>query len=103
MSADWEIVSVPSEHAFCTDEQVALFRTVFNASFYKHVGFITKRTVNSIMSELRDVYKSAIVLKLCNKNMQYFKNCAIKICNKRDYDGRKRRKEQNKDPSVNQT
>jgi hypothetical protein len=60
-SADWEIVRSSSlSSVFKNDDQTSLFKVVFNAPFYKNVGFATKRAADTLMPYLQDVYQSAM-------------------------------------------
>lgn len=45
-----DIFQSKPESLFNNNEQISIFRAVFNAPFYKNVGFITKRAADSIMS-----------------------------------------------------
>lgn len=81
---EWEVVSI-SDHVsykqalakICVDaDQISIFRTVFNAPFYKHVGFVTKRAADTILSKLENVYMSSVknIMKVVTEEKQ--KMCA---------------------------
>ncbi len=67
---------------FPNKEQIAIFRTVFNATFYLHVGFVTRRAADTILLNLRDVYLSSIknIMKVVEEEKMRVKTHLLTQC-----------------------
>lgn len=67
---------------FPNKEQIAIFRTVFNADFYLHVGFVTRRAADTILLNLRDVYLYSIknIMKVVEEEKMRVKTHLLTQC-----------------------
>lgn len=72
---------------FQNKEQIAIFRTVFNAFFYIDVGFVTRRAADSILLNLRAVYLSSMesIMKVVEEEKLRVKTHLLTKC-KNDID-----------------